>query len=231
MHQLAAAREAVVVVTLRREAGAPDALAALWKDELCERIGLRELGREDVERLLDEMLGGPVERRSANALWELTRGNVQFLRELVRYGRDHGLLVDAGGVWCWNGATIAVGTRLADLVDLRLEDLDAAQRRVLELVAAARLAVPRRPCAHSVPRPGHRAGARNPGRRRAARAAGRGPGSGLVARGRRRWRAGGGHRVGHRAGGRATAPSARGLVRGHLAFMGAAGFEPATSRV
>jgi hypothetical protein len=136
VHQLAAAREAFVVVTLRRDAGAPDALAALWKDELCERIGLRELGREDMERLLDGMLGGAVDRRSANVLWTLTRGNVQFLRELVRYGRDHGLLVEAGGIWRWIGATIAGGTRIADLVDLRLGDLDAAQRRVLDLLAA-----------------------------------------------------------------------------------------------
>ncbi|MDQ3720384.1 MAG: LuxR family transcriptional regulator, partial [Actinomycetota bacterium] len=136
VHQLAATRDAFVVVTLRREAGAPDALAALWKDELCERIGLRELGREEVERLLDEILGGPVEGRSANALWKLTRGNVQFLRELVRYGRDHGLLVDSGGIWRWSDTKIAVGTRIAELVDLRLGDLDAAQRRVLELVVA-----------------------------------------------------------------------------------------------
>jgi DNA-binding CsgD family transcriptional regulator len=81
------------------------------------------------------MLDGPVERRSANAVWELTRGNAQFLRELVRYGRDHGLLEHSDGLWRWGGA-IDGGTRLADLVDLRLGDLDAAQRRVLELVAA-----------------------------------------------------------------------------------------------
>jgi hypothetical protein len=136
VHQLAAAREAFVVVTLRREAGAPRRPRRAVEGRAVRAHRVRELGRDEVERLLDAMLGGPVERRSANALWELTRGNAQFLRELVRYGRDHGLLERADGIWRWSGATIARGTRIADLVDLRLGDLDLAQRRVLELVAA-----------------------------------------------------------------------------------------------
>ncbi len=134
VHQVAAAREAFVVVTVRRDARAADALDALWKDELCDRIELRELDRGAVERLLERVLDGAVDARSANALWGLTRGNVQFLRELVRYGRDHGLLADAGGIWRWSG-TMEIGTRVADLVGLRLGDLPAAERRVLELVA------------------------------------------------------------------------------------------------
>ena len=74
------------MVTVRRDEPAPDALRALWKDDLCAFVELAELSRADVERLLGEVLGGPLDGRSRRALWELTRGNGLFLRELVRYG-------------------------------------------------------------------------------------------------------------------------------------------------
>jgi DNA-binding CsgD family transcriptional regulator len=134
VHQLVAAGEAFVVVSLRRDEPGPDALRALWKDELCVRLELAELSRGQVETLLDAALGGPVDGRTVNGLWERTQGNVLFLRELIRYGVDRGLLVRDGGVWRWR-SEIQAGTRLAELVDLRIEDTGPGGRAVLELVA------------------------------------------------------------------------------------------------
>jgi DNA-binding CsgD family transcriptional regulator len=134
VHQLVAAGEAFAVVTLRRGEPVPDAVRALWKDELCELVELDVLSRSDVERLLEEVLGGPVDGRSRNAFWELTRGNALFLRELVLYGMEHGLLADAGGLWRWRGE-MAAGLRLAELVGSRLQSLAAGEREVLEVVA------------------------------------------------------------------------------------------------
>ena len=134
VHQLAAAGEAFAVVSVRRDEPGPDALRALWKDELCVLLELSELGRVEVSALLEAALGGPVDGRTANRLWELSRGNALFVRELVRHGTDRGLLSDDGGVWRWRGE-VRAGMRLADVVDLRIERLDARARRVLELVA------------------------------------------------------------------------------------------------
>jgi DNA-binding CsgD family transcriptional regulator len=134
VHQLVAAGEAFAVVSLRRYEPGPDALRALWKDELCVLLELTELSRGEVEALLDAALGGPVDGGSGNALWELTRGNALFLRELVRHGIDRGLLAQDGGLWRWRGE-IEAGTRLAELVDVRIDDVGATGRRVLELVA------------------------------------------------------------------------------------------------
>ncbi|HET8758936.1 MAG TPA: ATP-binding protein, partial [Solirubrobacteraceae bacterium] len=135
VHQLVAAGEAFAVVSLRRGDPPPDALRALWKDDLCVRLELGELSRGDVERLLDAALGAPLDGRSVTALWELSRGNALFLRELVRHGVDHGLLGEEDGVWRWRGA-VEAGTRLADLMDLRVEDAGPG-RHLLELVAIA----------------------------------------------------------------------------------------------
>jgi hypothetical protein len=136
VHPLVAAGEAFAVVGMRRGEPAPDALRALWKDELCLRVELGTLARGDVEALLETVLGGPVDGPSGNAMWELTRGNALFLRELVRHGTDRGRLVQEGGVWRWRGP-VGAALRLAELVDLRIEDAGAGGRRVLELVAVA----------------------------------------------------------------------------------------------
>jgi tetratricopeptide (TPR) repeat protein len=134
VHQLVAAGETFALVSVRRDELGPDALRALWKDELCELLELEQLSRGAVGALLDAALDGPVDGTSVNALWELTRGNALFLRELVRYGRDRGLLAHDAGVWRWRGR-LEVGTRLTQLVDLHVDDAGASGRRVLELMA------------------------------------------------------------------------------------------------
>jgi DNA-binding NarL/FixJ family response regulator len=136
LHQLVAAGEALAVVTVRADAPAPDAVVALWKDELCAFVELHELGRDELERLVGAALGGPVDGRTARELWDLTRGNPLFVRELVRYGIERDLLVSDGGIWRWRGdAAAGIGTRLAEIVEARLEGLDATERSALELVA------------------------------------------------------------------------------------------------
>jgi DNA-binding CsgD family transcriptional regulator len=134
VHQLVAAGEAFAVVTVRSGEPVPDAVRALWKDDLCAFLQVSELSRVEVERLLRAVLAGPVDGRSANRLWELTRGNVLFLRELVLHGFEHDALAAEGGIWRWRGE-IGPGVRLADLVGARVGELDPDAREVLELVA------------------------------------------------------------------------------------------------
>ena len=134
VHQLVAAGEAFALVSVRRDGPAPDALRALWKDELCVLLELAALSRREVEALLDAALGDPIDGGSVNALWELTQGNALFLRELVRHGVDRGLLTRHGGVWRWRGKMEA-GTRLTELVDVRIEDVGESERPLLQVVA------------------------------------------------------------------------------------------------
>jgi hypothetical protein len=134
VHQLVAAGEAFAIVTVRRDQPVPDALRALWKDELCAYLELGELSRGEVARLLAAGLGAPIDGASLNRMWELTRGNALFLRELARHGLDRGLLAEDGGVWRWRGR-LEAGTRLGELVDLRVDGIPSSVRDLLELVA------------------------------------------------------------------------------------------------
>jgi DNA-binding CsgD family transcriptional regulator len=135
VHQLAAGERATIVLTVRAEESAPDPVVALWKDGLADYLELQALSRDDVAQLLEEALG-EVEGRTANRLWEATRGNALFLRELVRSGMEQGSLVLADGLWRWEGS-LATGSRLAQLIDDRVGHLEPAERELLELVGVA----------------------------------------------------------------------------------------------
>ena len=133
-HQLVAAGDAFVVATIRAGERAPDAVQALWKDELCALVELEALGRDTLALLVAEALGGPLDGRGLNVLAELTRGNPLFVRELVHHGVEHGVLTQDGGIWRWRGEP-ALGLRLTELVATRLADLPQPAHDVLELVA------------------------------------------------------------------------------------------------
>jgi hypothetical protein len=57
-----------------------------------------------------------------------------FLRELVSGALETGALVGTGGLWRLEGA-LSPTVRLAELVALRLGDLDQPERSVLEALA------------------------------------------------------------------------------------------------
>jgi DNA-binding CsgD family transcriptional regulator len=132
--QLAAQSGARVLAAVRRGEPCPEPITALWKDELAIRVDLAPLERDDVGEMLRIALGGPVDSRSRQRLWEVTRGNVLFLRELVRSALVEGTLTEHSNVWRWNGSpSEAPGVR--DLVLARLAMLGEPARELAESLA------------------------------------------------------------------------------------------------
>jgi DNA-binding CsgD family transcriptional regulator len=86
-----------------------------------------------VETVVARALDGPVEGATLHYLWEASRGNALYLRELVRHGVESGALVREQGLWHWPGRRRA-GERLHDLVALRMGTLADDERDTLELV-------------------------------------------------------------------------------------------------
>jgi DNA-binding CsgD family transcriptional regulator len=134
VHLLVSGRTARVVATVRSGEPTPDPVVALWKDELALRIEVQPLSGAEVAELLSETLGGTVDGATARRLFEVTRGNVLFLRELVASGLSSGALVERAGVWSWEGR-MRPGVRLRDLVAERVGALDGPERDALELLA------------------------------------------------------------------------------------------------
>jgi len=136
LHQLAAGGAVTLVLTVRTDGAVPDPVASLWKDGLATRIDVTPLGRADTDRLVVTALGGEAASRTRERLWQLTRGNPLFLRELLEQGWTSGRLRQAHGLWRWEGP-IVPSQRLGEIVLSHIGDLDCSEWRVLEVLATA----------------------------------------------------------------------------------------------
>ena len=134
VHQVATRTDTRLLVTLRSGEASPDAVTALWKDGIAERLDLQPLPDDEIRCLLAEALGGPVEERAA---WEMIRrcaGNCMFLRELVRATQEAGSFRFEQGRWRLKGE-LSTSTRLVELVEARTSGLPGASRELLEHLA------------------------------------------------------------------------------------------------
>jgi len=132
LHHLALHREIRLVVTVADGAPAPDAITALWKDDLLGCLPLSPLTEVELSELLSTTLGGPVEHRTVRRLAAMVRGDLRMLAEIVRTGA----LTRRRGVWTWRGLT-AVDGRIRELVAARFGDLDEAAWDALSYAAFA----------------------------------------------------------------------------------------------
>ncbi|KUI15841.1 LuxR family transcriptional regulator [Mycobacterium lehmannii] len=134
VHQLAQTRATRLVVTLRAGADEPDAITALWKDGLLVRLDLEPLSVDAARAVIEQILGGAVDARSAHRFWKLTGGNALFLRQLVMDQIDAGRLRQTAGVWIWDGG-VAVSQSISDMVGRQLRELTPAVALVVDTLS------------------------------------------------------------------------------------------------
>jgi DNA-binding CsgD family transcriptional regulator len=133
---LATAEKTFVLATLRSGERAPDAVVALWKDELTERIELHPFAVHEVEALLTAALQGPVDGATVHLLHRRTQGNVLFLREVVLGALETGVLRREQEIWRLGG-TLPASSRLVEIIETRLRGVDERGRHTLEVLALA----------------------------------------------------------------------------------------------
>ena len=122
VHQLAQAPGTRLVVTVRAGGDEPDAITALWKDDLLARLDLQPLSAADTHRIVEATLGGVVDSRSAKRFWKLTGGNALFLRQLLKDQIAAGAIRQVAGVWMWD-ERVAVSDSIVALVGRQLSRL------------------------------------------------------------------------------------------------------------
>ncbi|HEX4815983.1 MAG TPA: LuxR C-terminal-related transcriptional regulator [Nonomuraea sp.] len=126
--------EAQALVTVRSGEPCPDAVTALWKEELAERIVLQPFGRSDTETTLRAVLGDALHPATAGRLYELSHGNLLYLKEIITDALASGTLTRSHGHWRWDGGP-RMTERLAELISARLGTLSPAETKALELLA------------------------------------------------------------------------------------------------
>ncbi|MDJ0868831.1 MAG: AAA family ATPase [Myxococcota bacterium] len=106
-------------------------LAAVARDAADARVSLRALTRDDVERVVGAMRARPLAPDLVDAVWQRTRGNPLFVKEVVRWLRDEDLsAVAAREAWLHS---VPPGVR--QVIEERLARLSRPCRRALELAA------------------------------------------------------------------------------------------------
>ncbi|MGE2692359.1 LuxR C-terminal-related transcriptional regulator [Mycolicibacterium pulveris] len=134
VHQLAQSRGARLVVTVRSGAAEPDAVTALWKDGLLTRLDLEPLSAEATRAMIEHVLGGVVDARSARRFWKLTDGNALFLQQLVKDQVAAGRMRCSAGVWMWDD-DVAVSQNISDMVGRQLGKLDPQVALVVDTLS------------------------------------------------------------------------------------------------
>ncbi len=137
----AVTHDGLFVLATLRSGVAPEPITALWKDGVVERIEIADLSAADTARLVDAALNGPVDGATQRVLFDRSRGNPLFVRELVLAALETGLLGDQRGLWRLD-RPIGPVARLSELIDARLADLGDREREALEIVAFAEPAQP-----------------------------------------------------------------------------------------
>ncbi|RZL85278.1 MAG: LuxR family transcriptional regulator [Rhodococcus sp. (in: high G+C Gram-positive bacteria)] len=138
VHQLVLTKTVRVVLTIRSGMPAPDAVTAVWKDRLVERLDLQTLSVDETCTLIEAVLGGQLDSRTARGLWTLSCGNVLYVRQLVDEEVSARRLENVAGVWIWDGQPV-ISPRLNDLVDARMGRVTP---RVLDVVDVLALCEP-----------------------------------------------------------------------------------------
>ncbi len=134
VQQLVHARTCSVLLSVRTPGPAPDPVTALWKDGLAERIDLVSWTEPETEEMVAAVLGGPVSRSTVRQLWEVSRGNAFYLRELLIGTAGSGALSEADGIWALH-EPLSAPDRLVELVASRLAGLAPETIAVIELLA------------------------------------------------------------------------------------------------
>jgi DNA-binding CsgD family transcriptional regulator len=134
LHQIVQRRAAKVVLTVRDGDPIPAAVQEIWAVGQFDRLDLQPLSLEETTALLSATLNGPVDPEAAQRLWNLTRGNVLYLRNIVEQEVADGRIMRQHGYWRWLGDPV-MPPGLLDLIESRIGALPAPVSDVVDAVA------------------------------------------------------------------------------------------------
>ncbi len=125
---------ATVVLTVRDDESLSAATTELWERGQFERLDLGPLPRGETTALISAAVGGPLAPDAARRLWELTRGNVLYLRNIVEQEVAEGRLVEQQGFWRWVGDPV-MAPGLVELIESRIGALPTTVSDVIDTLA------------------------------------------------------------------------------------------------
>jgi class 3 adenylate cyclase len=116
------------------------ALAELRRVESFQRIPLRGLSPDEVQRMLSNIAGQEVQFVLAEAVYRQTEGNPLFIQEVIRYAAESGLIKREGDQWVAasggpESLIMQIPEGLKDVIGRRLSGLSEECNRVLSVAS------------------------------------------------------------------------------------------------
>ncbi|GAA2268910.1 LuxR family transcriptional regulator [Kitasatospora cystarginea] len=136
-HRLVNAGQVVLLAATPSHRPLPDLIRQLSLKKLIRRLTVGTLDRSGTARVLAAWLGGPVAADTVEELWTLTHGSALVLRELTEHALAEGSLRQVQDSWRWPGLSGAPDSRLVDLAELLLGELDQDERELVGMLALA----------------------------------------------------------------------------------------------
>ncbi|KHL02274.1 helix-turn-helix transcriptional regulator [Sinomonas humi] len=115
--------------------GLPRDFLDMWHDGIAERVELGPLSVDETRSVAEGRLGGRSSLTTANVLHTLSGGNPLHLLSLIDEALAAGTLLCHHGIWVLTGGFASRGEALAETVRSSMEQLTAADRDALMLVA------------------------------------------------------------------------------------------------
>lgn len=134
VHQIVQRDASRVILTVREGETIPPSIQEIWKIGQFDRLDLTPLSRDETAVLLAATLTGSVDVVAAQRLWERTRGNVLYLRNIVEQEVVEDRIVRDHGYWRWIGDP-SVPPGLVELIESRMGQLPAAVGDVVDVLA------------------------------------------------------------------------------------------------
>jgi len=110
------------------------ALAELMRASLVDRVLLRGLNADELQRMLSQVVGSEVPWSLSEAIYRQTEGNPLFVQEVIRYLVEEGLIAREDGKWQRVSETslaMSIPEGLRDVIGKRLSKLSPECNRLL----------------------------------------------------------------------------------------------------
>ncbi len=134
LHQIVQRGAAKVILTVRDGEPIPAAVQEIWTVGHFDRLDLQPLSLDETTTLLSATLDGSVDPDAAQRLWNLTRGNVLYLRNIVDQEVADGRIVQRQGYWRWLGDPV-MPPGLVELIESRIGALLGPVSDVIDALA------------------------------------------------------------------------------------------------
>ncbi len=136
VNQLAASRSARLIMTIRSGESVLDTVTALMKERLLLTIHIDPFTRAQTGMLASAVLGGSVDQRLVDELYDRSAGNLFVLRGLLSASRENRGLAYTKHGW-QSGGQLQAERELDDFLEFRLRSLTADELEVVEILATA----------------------------------------------------------------------------------------------